>query len=298
MKRRIGLVLFGMLFCSGMMAQEPAIVPGGNGGGQENGPDASRIIFGSNLLSDPCTTCDYSESGGYAVVGADNCIAPGTTQWVAGTFIASATGVADRISAAIILRDPEDCPANKVTLSIYTDACYPTGPGRVLASGTATAVEAPCDLAVAKLKNPVTLTQNTKYWAVATTRGSQSALDSNWYGSNNAQYAYNLEDGNGWLQFTGGTPAFTVQGSGTVFSNMAPDASHSAFGGNLFVDPCTGCNYDSNAPDSRFGGRTTAPRQECLNRRRFPSSRPSLVSQSASRPRSFCTPRFPVHKTK
>ncbi len=196
---------------------------------------------------------------GYAVVGPGNCIAPGTTQWLAGMFIASATGVAERISAAIILRDPQNCPQNKVTLSIYTDACYPNGPGRPLASGTATVPEAPCDLAVANLKNPPTLTKGEKYWVTATTNGRQSALDSNWYGSNNSQYAFNT--GTGWQHFTGGTPAFMVQGSGTVFSEMAPDASHPAFGGNLLVDPCTGCNYDPNGAGFEVRGpdNCTAP---------------------------------------
>ncbi|MBA3831932.1 MAG: hypothetical protein H0X34_08565 [Chthoniobacterales bacterium] len=242
---KTSLAIFAILACATAVAQEPlrgagqpALVP-------DPVLDVSRIIFGSNLISDPCATCNYSDGGGYAVVGPDNCINPGITQWLAGTFIASATGVAERISAAIILRDPRNCPENKVTLSIYTDACYPEGPRRPLASGIATVPEAPCDLAVAKLGNPPTLTKNTKYWVVATTSSQQSALDSNWYGSNNSQYAF--DTGTGWQHFTGGTPAFMVQGSGTVFSDPVPDAPHPAFGGNLFVDPCTGCNYDPNA---------------------------------------------------
>jgi hypothetical protein len=143
-----------------------------------NTADAARINFWSNLLSGPCTTCNYSESGGFAVLGPDNCYLPGTTMWFAGTFIASATGVPQRISAPIILKDLEGCTDNKVTLSIYTDACYPTG-----------------------------------------------------------------------QQHAGGTPASIVQGSSTVFSEAMTDASHAGLGGDLLVvvDPCTGCNYDSNA---------------------------------------------------
>jgi hypothetical protein len=243
--------LLGLAVVAGT-AQEPGTVLDANGSGQQNAPDASRIIFGSNLISDPCATCNYSDGGGYAVAGPDNCINPGVTQWLAGAFIASASGVAERISAAIILRDSQNCPENKVTLSIYSDACYPNGPGTLLGSGTAAVPQAPCDLAVAKLKNPVTLTKDTKYWVTATTGSSQSGLDSNWYGSNNSQYAFNT--GTGWQHFTGGTPAFMVQGSGTVFSQMIADASHAAFGGNLLVDPCTGCNYDPNAPSFPLSG--------------------------------------------
>gem|GEM_PF-1085783 len=246
--RKTGVALLGMLACGVAWAQEPNVPFTENDNAQQNSDEAARTLFWSNLLSDPCSTCDYSEDGGYAVVGPDNCIAPGTTQWIAGMFIASASGVAERISAAVILRDPESCPQNKVTLSIYTDACYPEGPKKPLASGTATLPEAPCNLAVAKLRNPPTLNKGQKYWVTATTNGQQTALDSNWYGSNNSQYAYDLHDGNGWQTLTGGTPAFTVQGSGTVFSEMTPDAaSHSAFGGNLLVDPCTDCDYDPNA---------------------------------------------------
>jgi hypothetical protein len=116
-------------------------------------------------------------------------------------------------------------------------------------------------MAMAKLKDPPTLTKGKKYWVTATTTARQAALGSNWYGSNNAQYAFNLDDSNGWQAITGGTPAFMVQGSGTVFSEAAPDASRPAFGGNLFVDPCTGCNYNPDSPgfDVRGPDNCTAP---------------------------------------
>ena len=42
------------------------------------------------------------------------------------------------------------------------------------------------------------------------------------------------------------TPALMVEGSGIGLSQTPTDQSDRAFGGNLFVDPCTGCNYDSN----------------------------------------------------
>jgi hypothetical protein len=222
------------------------MVPGGNASDAQDGPIASTIIFGSNLISDPCATCSYSDGGYYAaVVGPDNCSQPGTTQWVAGAFIAAATGMPEQISAAIILRDPSACPTKTVTLSIYTDACWPVGPGTALVSAIATVPVAPCGLAVAKLPNtPTLLIKGTKYWAVATTDAEQAGLDSSWYGSNNSQYALNM--GDGWQHVNGITPALMVEGSGIGLSQTPIDASHRAFGSNLFVDPCTGCNYDSN----------------------------------------------------
>ena len=187
---RIGGALLGILACGAVLAQGPEMVPDGSAKYAPDSPVASTIIFGSNLISDPCATCNYSDGGYYAaVVGPDNCIQPGTTQWVAGAFIAAATGVPEQISAAIILRDPSHCPTKTVTLSIYTDACWPIGPGTPLVSAVATVPTAPCGLAVAKLPNtPTLLIKGTKYWAVATTDAEQTGLDSSWYGSNNAQY--------------------------------------------------------------------------------------------------------------
>ena len=57
---KIGVTIIWMLVCGVVMAQEPKIGPGGNGSERQNAPDAARIIFGSNLLSDPCATCNYS----------------------------------------------------------------------------------------------------------------------------------------------------------------------------------------------------------------------------------------------
>jgi hypothetical protein len=221
------------------------MIAGGNATDAPDGPVASTVTFGSNLISDPCATCNFSDDGGYALLGPDNCYLPGTTQWLAGTFVASATGVPKQISVPIVLKDPTNCPTNTVTLSIYTDACYPIGPGTPLVSAAATIPQGTCALAVAKLPNsaPI-LTRGTKYWVVATTNAEQTGLDSNWYGSNNSQFAFNT--GTGWQHFTGGTPAFLVQGSGIDLSQTLADANHAAFGSNLFLDPCTGCNYDSN----------------------------------------------------
>ena len=172
------------------------------------------------------------------MVGPDNCTVPGTTQWVAVPVIAAATGVPKQISAPIILFDPRHCPTREVTLSIYTDACYPVGPGTPLVSAIARLPRATCDMGVAKLTNAPTLTKGQKYWIVATTNAEQSGLDAHWYGSNNAQCAINT--GTGWTQTNGGTPAFLVQGTGSQQVASEPEPSSQGFGGNLFIDPCTG----------------------------------------------------------
>jgi hypothetical protein len=96
---------------------------------------------------------------------------------------------------------------------------------------------------VANLTNAPTLTQGQKYWVVATTNAEQSALEAHWYGSTNAQYAINT--GTGWMQSNDGTPAFLVQGVTALQGESEPEPSNQGFGGNLFIDPCTGCNYNT-----------------------------------------------------
>jgi hypothetical protein len=130
-------------------------------------------------------------------------------------------------------------------MSIYSDACDPTGPGTPLVSAVARLPRATCNLGVAKLTNAPTLIRGQKYWVVATTSADQSGLDANWKPSNNAQ-SY-IDTGNGWTQSDGGTPAFLVQAIAALQSASEPEPSSQGFGGNLFVDPCTGCNYDSNS---------------------------------------------------
>lgn len=213
-------------------------------------PDASRITFGGNFLADPCETCKYnSETSGYFVWGPDNCTLPGKVQSEAVPFIATASGVPDRILTSLILVDPANCPQNQVTISIYSDACYPDGPGDLIFSTEATipASSNSCEVALAKLRNGPTLVQDVKYWITATTTSQQGALDSRWYASNNAQVAFSF--GDGWTQATAATPAFLVQGRAGEEDKETVSVGEPArrpFGSNLFVDPCTGCNYDPN----------------------------------------------------
>jgi hypothetical protein len=246
---RIGGALLGIVACGAVMAEEPDVVLGGDLNGSQT---ARRVTLGSNLFLEPCSSCEYDSSAPSAfVLGPNNCTVPGTTQWVAVPFIAAATGIPKQISAPIILFDPRHCPTNQVTLSIYTDACYPTGPGTPLVSDVARLPRATCNMGLAKLRNAPTLLRGQKYWVVATTNANQSGVDAHWYGSNNAQYADN--SGGGWAQFNGGTPAFVVQGISPVQDESEPEPSTPAFGANLLIDPCTGCNYDPN--DSGFDVR-------------------------------------------
>src|SRR5262249_54967269 len=58
---------------------------------------------------------------------------------------------------------------------------------------------------------------------------------------------YALSTGTGWTQVNGWTPAFLVQGMTALQGASEPEPSNQGFGGNLFIDPCTGCNYDPNS---------------------------------------------------
>ena len=255
-KIRLATVIWG--FCGPLLAQQ---VEKGRAETDAAAPDASRITFGSNFVADPCETCKYnSEPSGYFVWGPDNCTFPGDVQSIAVPFIAAVSGIPDRISTSIILNDPVDCPTNKVTLGLYTDTCG-NGPGTLLAEADATVADAPCGLTIAKLIGAPALTAGTKFWVTATTTAAQSALDSRWYASNNAAYAFDL--GSGWQASNGTTPAFSVQGSGTILGDAMSASAHPAFGGNLFVDPCTDCNYnpDDSGLDVRGPENCTWPGQ-------------------------------------
>jgi hypothetical protein len=187
-------------------------VQGGAGAKASSGaPNTSEAKqpYGSNLVVDPDTGCNYDpNAGGFDVRGPDNCSSPGSTEWLAVSFVASRSGVPQRILAPIILHHGMGCSEDKVTLSLYTDSCG-QGPETLLVSGVATAQTDPCNLALARLRNAPPLTRAKKYWVAATTSPSQSALDASWFASNNAQFSLNVSDG--WLQFTAGTPAFEVR---------------------------------------------------------------------------------------
>ena len=166
----------------------PGLVVEGSGIGLSETPvDTPHQAFGGNLFVDPCIGCNYDSNGSaFPVQGPDNCTSPGTFQWDAVPFVAAKSGVPRRISASIILKNPAECPYNKVTLSLYTDNCD-FGPNIPLTSGIATVPLALCDLAIAKLRSAPALVEGVKYWVVATTNDQQAGLDATWYASNDAQ---------------------------------------------------------------------------------------------------------------
>ena len=165
--RNITLGIVAALACGALMAEEPDVVLGGNVNESQNAVKARRVTLGGNLFVEPCNSCNYdSNKNGPAVVGPDNCLSPGTTQWVGVPFIAAATGVPKQISVPLIVRDPRNCPSREVTLSIYSDACYPVGPGTPLVSAVARLPRATCNLGLAKLTNAPTLIRGQKYWVV------------------------------------------------------------------------------------------------------------------------------------
>lgn len=80
---RICATLLGILLCGAALAQGPEMLPAGNASDELSGPVPSTIVFGSNLISDPCATCNYSDGGGYFVAGANEIFSAGRADDVA-----------------------------------------------------------------------------------------------------------------------------------------------------------------------------------------------------------------------
>jgi hypothetical protein len=89
---RIGGALLCILPCAAALTEEPELVLGGDD--LRNAPVARKVTLGNNLFVN-----------GYAVIGPDNCLSPGTTQWIGVPFIAAGTNVRMQISAPLIVRD-------------------------------------------------------------------------------------------------------------------------------------------------------------------------------------------------
>src|SRR2546423_5598889 len=97
---KISFAIAGLMTCGAAMAQALPT----ESSASATAPGAARVTFGSNLFVDPCTGCNYDpNSGGFDVRGPDNCTSPGSTTWLAVPFIASRTGVPQRISASLVL---------------------------------------------------------------------------------------------------------------------------------------------------------------------------------------------------
>ena len=183
-------------------------------------PDAAPIY--SNLVQDTtaaCTpNCTYSAANGYFVLGANNCFAPGSTQWISFPFVASKTAAVRQVKLAIT-QDTAICTgtSTKFTVAIYSDDPNCGGiPGTQIGNSVvANAPTAPCLLATANFSTAgVSVTQGTTYWVVATTSTASTQIGTTavWWMSNYAYAPYNLNDGNGWVAFPDGAPGgFSVQ---------------------------------------------------------------------------------------
>ena len=99
---KIGWAVIGILACGAVMAEEPEVVLGGNLNRPQNTSEAQRVTLGSNLLVEPCNSCDYdSNAPSYFVIGPDNCSVPDMTQWVAVPFMDTVFHRHARVSGAI-----------------------------------------------------------------------------------------------------------------------------------------------------------------------------------------------------
>ena len=115
--KAVMLTLLATLTCGTVMAQSLRVAQGRAPVVPMRNADAVTAVFGSNLVVDPCSSCNYdSVSGGYYVWGANNCISPGTTQWIGVRFIAAASGTPRRISTSITLDPACSAGTDQVTL--------------------------------------------------------------------------------------------------------------------------------------------------------------------------------------
>jgi hypothetical protein len=172
--------------------------------------------FYNNLVVNPCTTCNYSADNGYFILGANNCFAPGATQWISYPFVSTKTGNVRSVQLAIT--DSGFCAASSTgfTVAIYSDNGSCTGPGTQIGlSVRATAPAAPCALANANFgRAGVSLVAGTEYWMVVTTSAAATQIGTTavWWEVNGAIQNYNLNDGNGWIFAPlGGPGGFQVQ---------------------------------------------------------------------------------------
>ena len=178
-------------------------------------PEAPDALIFSNLTVDPCTGCNYSSQNGYFILGPSNCFAPGATQWIAYPFVAGRTQAVTRVFLSITDYGVCVSTSKRFTVAIYSDACTNT-PGTQIGSAViANAPAAPCLLANANFGAAgVSVTAGTKYWVVVTTSTAPSQMGTTavWWMANNAYAPFNLNDGNGWINFPDGAPGgFQVQ---------------------------------------------------------------------------------------
>ncbi len=97
---KISFAVLTLMACGEALAQELSDVQEDSITIPYTTTEGTRATFGSNLFREPCSTCKYDSSApGYFLWGSENCTSPGRAEWLAVSFIASATGVPERISA-------------------------------------------------------------------------------------------------------------------------------------------------------------------------------------------------------
>src|SRR5690348_5702704 len=117
---KLSLVLIMTLVCGSAMAQNK-MVPNAYQGPRIPMPRPDSVeagAFYTNLAVNACTGCNYSSDNGYFVLGATNCFAPGSVQWIAFPFMASKTGIVKK--ALVSITDWGGCTstAKQVTIGI------------------------------------------------------------------------------------------------------------------------------------------------------------------------------------
>ena len=205
--------------CGTAFAQQGKMTSGSYKGGSKvpmAAPDVPNAApFYSNLVVDPCTTCNYNTDNGFLLLGPNNCGIPGSTQWLATPFIATHSGAVKRVTLAVTNWGICVPTSFGFTVQIYDDACagIPNNPLGLAVAATAPA--APCSTALANFTRAgVTLTVGQKYWMVVTTSTAASQIGTTavWWEANTALEPANFDDGNGWQASPlGGPGGFSVQ---------------------------------------------------------------------------------------
>jgi hypothetical protein len=213
--------LLAIMACGTAFAQQGKLTSGPYQGpklpmGAQEAPAAGP--FYTNLVTDPCTSCNYSSANGFLLLGPNNCYAPtaGQTQWLAYPFNSTKAGAVRQVILAIT-NDTALCTptSSKFTVAIYSDACTGAPGTQIGSSVVATAGISPCTVAVANFAHAnVTLVAQTNYWVVVTTSTASTQIGTTavWWEANGAASSVNFNDGNGWQASPlGGPGGFTVQ---------------------------------------------------------------------------------------
>jgi hypothetical protein len=178
-------------------------------------PDSPDAVIFSNLVVDPCTSCNYSTINGLFIWGPNNCFQPGSTQWIAYPFVARLTQAVTRVKLAIT--DSGACVASSThfKVAIYSDNCLGAPATQIGSAVNVNAPAAPCLLASANFGTAgVSLVAGTAYWVVVTTSAaaSQNGTTAVWWEANSGRLGVNFNDGFGWqASGAGGPGGFSVQ---------------------------------------------------------------------------------------